>query len=95
MSCTKTGSNPACDGVTCLNQGYCNKGKCVCPVGYEGANCGTVSVAKYIGTYDVKETIFQSSAPNVVGTVRYYTLFFKNAGTPTTFFINNFLGNPD
>jgi hypothetical protein len=31
-----------CDGVTCLNGGYCVNGECSCPVGYSGPDCGTV-----------------------------------------------------
>lgn len=95
VSCTKLGDDPACDGVTCLNDGFCNKGKCVCAVGFEGKNCGTVSISKYIGTWDTKETIIQSNQNNMVGRERYYTMFFKNTATPTTFFINNFLGEPE
>jgi hypothetical protein len=28
-----------CAGVTCLNKGACNGGKCICPTGFEGAYC--------------------------------------------------------
>jgi hypothetical protein len=94
-SCTKTGNEPVCNGVVCLNQGYCNKGKCVCPAGYEGSNCVTASVAKYIGTWDVTETVTESTDRRIKGRTRTYPLFFKSSATPTTFFINNFLGKPD
>lgn len=35
MSC----SSDPCDDVTCLNDGYCANGQCVCPEGYSGADC--------------------------------------------------------
>ncbi len=95
VSCTKIGPSPSCNGVVCKNGGYCNHGSCVCPVGYEGTDCGTASVAKFIGAWDVKQTTIGSDSPSVKGQVSNYTTFFKNTATPTTFFIDNFLGNPN
>lgn len=28
-----------CENITCLNDGYCANGSCVCPEGYEGSDC--------------------------------------------------------
>jgi hypothetical protein len=94
ISCSKPGSAPKCNGVTCENGGSCYKGNCVCPVGYEGGNCGTASVAKYIGAWDVHTRITASDSLKYVGIDSNYIVFFKNTATPTTFFIDNFLGNP-
>src|ERR1700733_3225138 len=41
-----------CDNVNCFNGGSCNSsGTCYCPVGYEGNQCQTLAVARFIGTY--------------------------------------------
>lgn len=93
VSCTKVGDAPACNGVTCLNSGYCKMGHCVCPLGYEGANCGTASAARYFGTWDVRQTIIGSDSAYLIGQDSLYTVFIKKTSTPTTFFIDNFMGN--
>jgi len=93
MSCSKSGKPSSCSGVICENGGYCNKGKCVCPLGYESANCGTASVAKFINTWDVTQTIIGSNRI-VPSQDSSYILFIEQSATPTTFFINNFYGNP-
>ncbi len=38
-SCKK--KTDACENTTCYNGGVCNDGKCSCPTGYSGADCGT------------------------------------------------------
>jgi hypothetical protein len=40
-----------CDNVNCFNGGSCNQGLCVCPIGYEDPQCGSLAVTRYIGTY--------------------------------------------
>ncbi len=46
----------ACKDVTCLHGGVCSDGNCItCDIGYEGANCATLSRAKFIGTYTGSE----------------------------------------
>jgi hypothetical protein len=40
-----------CDNVTCFNGGACGAGICQCPLGYEGPQCQTLSVTRYLGTY--------------------------------------------
>lgn len=47
-SCNKN----KCHNVTCLNQGKCDGGNCVCPVGFEGNRCQTLSRNKFISTYN-------------------------------------------
>ena len=41
-----------CHNVLCLNQGVCDGGTCVCPVGFEGIRCGTLSRDKFIYNYN-------------------------------------------
>jgi hypothetical protein len=43
----KNGGTPTEDGDDC---------KCVCAVGYEGSDCGTLVRAKFIGTHNANET---------------------------------------
>ena len=93
VSCTKVGSSPACNGVVCLNSGYCKAGHCKCPSGFEGANCGTAQVAKYFGTWNVHQTVVGSDSSKKIGQDSVYTVFLKKTATPTTFFMDNFLGN--
>jgi hypothetical protein len=52
MACNKN----HCSSVVCLNLGVCNGGTCVCPTGYEGYNCGTLSRDKFIFTYNGGDT---------------------------------------
>ena len=42
-----------CEDTVCLNGGTCNDGSCACTDGYEGADCGTLSADKFVGTYSV------------------------------------------
>ena len=48
-ACTK--SSNACSGVSCLNGGTCTSGKCFCPSGYSGMDCGVLVNAAFIGEY--------------------------------------------
>lgn len=95
VSCTKVGSAPACNGVICQNGGYCKSGHCKCPAGYEGSTCGTLSVKRYFGTWNVHQTCIGSDSSSVVGKDSFYTVFLSQTATPTTFFMDNFLGNPN
>lgn len=40
-----------CNNVYCLNGGSCSGGTCLCPLGYEGPQCQTLSITRYLGTY--------------------------------------------
>jgi len=92
ISCTKTGLAPKCNGVICLNGGYCDSGVCKCPSGYEGANCGTAVVSKFVNTYDVTQVIIGSDSTQFIGQTSHYMMIIKTTSTPTTFFIDNFSG---
>lgn len=41
-------SNDPCDDIDCLNDGYCANGACVCPDGYDGADCSQEVVPRKI-----------------------------------------------
>src|SRR4051812_26854924 len=88
VSCTKTGLAPKCNGVICLNGGYCDSGICKCPVGFEGASCGTAIVSKYVNTYDVTQKIIGCDSPQYIGQQISYMMIIKTTATPTTFFLN-------
>ncbi len=100
QSCTKPGDNlNTCNNVICLNGGYCHKDtltktiECLCPTGYEGANCGTVSVSKFVGTWDIMQVITGSDSVVFNHDTSYYQVALKKTATPTTFFIYNFANN--
>lgn len=40
-----------CNNVNCFNGGSCNGGTCLCPLGYEGPTCQSLSITRYLGTY--------------------------------------------
>jgi len=97
MSCSKKdGFNPkSCINILCENGGFCDSGKCVCPAGYEGANCATASIAKYIGNWDVAQKVIGSSNLSAVGNQSSYVMNLTMTASPTSFFFNNFYNNPN
>jgi hypothetical protein len=100
VSCDKTGGLVRCEGVICENGGFCqmdavmHKPKCICPTGYEGNNCSVLSVAKYYGTWDMRQIIKGTDTAAFLNDTSYYMVNLKKSATPTTFFIDNFSGNP-
>ncbi len=101
FSCSKPGANlNTCENVICLNGGYCHKDtltkkiECLCPTGYEGANCGSVAVQKFLGTWDMMQVIEGSdSLLYPKKDTSYYSVSLQKTATPTTFFIFNFSNN--
>ena len=101
LSCTKTGKSfHTCDGYVCENGGFCHADspkfvpQCICPTGYEGNNCENASVTKFIGTWNMTQTLSGSDSTLTDSTVSHFSVFLTQTATPTTFFINNFSGNP-
>jgi len=102
ISCTRpVDTGHKCNGFICENGGYCyidsttQKPRCVCPIGFEGSDCATPSVNKYIGTWDLTQKIIKSDS--VVGpndSISHYVVTLVQSPTPTTFIINNLAGNP-
>jgi len=41
----------SCTDLTCQNGGACSSGFCHCTTGYEGAQCETLSEARFLGSY--------------------------------------------
>ena len=44
-----------CKDVTCQNGGVCDEGDCICTDEYEGDNCETKKIAKFLGSYAVSK----------------------------------------
>jgi hypothetical protein len=53
-----------CKDVVCPAQKVCYDGNCICPAGYEGSLCDTLSRQKMIGNYFVGENCPGSGAQN-------------------------------
>lgn len=100
-SCSKPGIPVSCDGIVCDNGGFClvntiNKTsapECICPAGFEGSNCATASVTKYLGTWSVVQKTIGSDSAKSVGTDSLYNVTIEQSATPTTFMIYNLCGD--
>lgn len=44
-----------CKSIVCAYGGVCTDGQCLCPTGYEGPQCETVTRERYLGTWVVTE----------------------------------------
>lgn len=44
-----------CKAIVCAFGGVCTDGKCLCPTGYEGPQCETVTRDRYLGIWVVSE----------------------------------------
>lgn len=40
-----------CNDLNCQNGASCNDGSCICPTGYEGAECDITAASKFVGKY--------------------------------------------
>jgi len=96
VSCSKKGKNlNVCENVVCQNGGYCYVDTpayipvCVCPTGYEGTNCETQSVLKFLATWNMRQVDTGSDSATSIGRVYQYTVNLTATATPTTFFIGN------
>lgn len=58
MSC----NSDKCKTIVCAYGGVCNQGACICPSGYEGTNCETISNYKFLGNWRVFEKGSSSDA---------------------------------
>ena len=93
FSCEKTGNPAYCDGILCQNGGSCLKGQCMCPAGFEDSACSKAIVTKYLGYWNVKQTVIGSDSSKDIGKDSFYTMQIKPTATPRTFFLYNFLGD--
>lgn len=101
-SCSKSENNVAsCEGINCKNDGVCRLGKCVCPNGFEGTYCEVKYHDKFLGGWNVHETLTGSSVDTTGQTQdSLYTVIIASSTTsptgvqsPTSFFIQRMLGN--
>jgi hypothetical protein len=84
----------ACENVICLNLGACDGGKCVCPTGFEGARCETLSREKFIKTYNGYDTCNYTT----LDSFRYdaYPIYFRAIqGDPRSMMMKNILHSMD
>ena len=72
-----------CKTLVCGNGGVCNLGECICPSGYEGIQCETVSRNKFLGNWNVFE---KGSLTNAA----QYPIAIKPAELVTDVIIKNF-----
>lgn len=81
-----------CAGVVCQNGGSCISGICYCTAGYEGDKCEKASVSRYVGSWDVTETINGSSKATNRGKVNFYVMKISKGTYPLDILIDNFMG---
>lgn len=48
-------NNDKCKAIACAYGGVCKDGACICPTGFEGAQCETITRDKYNGVWHVFE----------------------------------------
>ncbi len=95
-SCKKE-ANPVvtdakCATVVCQNNGSCMGGVCYCVSGYEGDFCEKASVNRYIGKWDVQETVSGSTKGVNIGTKRYYVMDIRKGKMALDILFDNFMG---
>ena len=76
-----------CEDVICPARSQCISGNCFCQDGYEGADCNTLAVNKYIGNYQVSPSCQQGFA------ITHFSSIYDNSIYVNGFFIGNFLGS--
>ncbi len=95
-SCKKDNTTPAvdtkCANVVCQNGGKCVEGVCYCAVGYEGDKCDKASISRYLGDWDVTETIKGSSKQANVGKINFYVIKIRKGSMALDILMDNFIG---
>lgn len=96
-SCKKKTDNTitgSCANVVCYNDGQCVDGKCICVAGFEGDKCETDSRLRYLGSWEVMETVKGSSNPLNLNKTKAYTFTIKKSDVAKTALrFDNFSGN--
>jgi hypothetical protein len=59
-----------CKAIVCANGSVCKDGACICPSGYEGAQCETVNRERFLGNWSVVEDGTISASVNYNVTVK-------------------------
>lgn len=84
----------SCENVNCQNGGTCNQGQCTCPVGYQDSRCSTPSKAKFVGIWNIIETVTASDTYDSVGNQRNYQVIIDSAQkVPNDIHIGGLHGN--
>jgi len=101
LACDKTNTKPhSCNGIECKNGSFCNVDtltklpKCVCPTGFEGISCGTATLDRYLGYWNMTQVITISDSGMYTKDTSHFQVLLAKTATPTTFFISNFTNNP-
>ncbi|MBL7718356.1 MAG: hypothetical protein JNL72_05945 [Flavipsychrobacter sp.] len=94
-SCKDKGfTSMGCDTMQCLNWGTCSEGKCTCPSGFDGADCGIAIAQKFIDPrWSANEVVVGSSNAVWVGASASYTIRTRAGYTATSFFIDSVLND--
>ncbi|RYZ40096.1 MAG: hypothetical protein EOP49_29790 [Sphingobacteriales bacterium] len=72
-----------CKDVECQNGGTCSGGNCVCPSGYEGTSCETLSIVKFAKTWTASD---QTGSTNLV----YSVVIVPGSAVGTAIIANEF-----
>lgn len=79
----------SCEDVICPVNSECYLGECLCPAGFEGANCDILSYNKYLGNYQVNE----SCPGSPIGGNNYSASIIKSSfNDASSIIITNMLG---
>jgi len=55
-------SEDKCKAIVCAYGGVCTDGQCLCPSGYEGPQCETITRTRYLGIWNITEDGTYSNA---------------------------------
>lgn len=81
---TTTSCEPdKCKAIVCAYGGVCKEGTCICPAGYEGYQCETITRDKFKGVWHVFEE-------GTVTTAAYYDVTIDFGNSMTEMVVNNF-----
>ncbi len=79
----------SCKNVVCASYQTCYEGQCLCPDGYQGTDCATLSSTQYTGTWNVTENCGNGIPPNAGS----YQVYIAPTGSPVNYItITNLLG---
>lgn len=70
-----------CTKVVCPSYETCYQGQCLCPDGYQGTDCQTLSSTQYTGNWIVNENCGTNIPPNTTG----YYVYIAPTGSPANY----------